>query len=163
MTRKAKTATRNKKPQAVMLVRLRDRIYAHLLGCERGDAGLLENVRNTTIADLARAFDMREATMRREVNRLVAAGGAGLLGDQVFLLPGCKMQPVPAKAPRKTSARTSKMKTRKVAGHEITLAEGVRYCAMRPIGPPPLRFSCRISRAGIGNRAVRWEGWFSRT
>jgi hypothetical protein len=129
------TKTSTKKPQPVILTTLRDRIYCHLRGCERGDLGLLENVPNTTISELAKAFDRNEAVIRREVNTLVATGGAGLLGDRVYPLPGYRMQPVPAKAPRETYAKNSKLKTRKIAGIEITLAEGVRYGATRPMAP----------------------------
>jgi hypothetical protein len=136
MTTKAtKTTMRTKKPQPVILTALRDRLYIHLRGCERGDQGLLENVPNTTISELAKAFDKKEAVIRREVNTLVAMNGAGLLGDRVFPLPGYRMQPVPAKAPRETTAPNRKLKTRKIAGHEITLAEGVRYGATRPMAP----------------------------
>jgi hypothetical protein len=134
-TKATKTKTSTKKPQPVILTNLRDRIYIHLRGCERGDFGLLENVPHTTIPELAKAFDKKEAVIRREVSTLVAAGGAGLLGDRVYPLPGYRMQPVPAKAPRETYAKHSKLKTRKIAGHEITLAEGVRYGATRPMAP----------------------------
>lgn len=129
------TKTSTKKPQPVILTNLRDRIYIHLRGCERGDNGLLENVPNATISGLAKAFDRNEAIIRREVNTLVAANGAGLLGDRVYPLPGYRMQPVRANAPRETCAKHSKLKTKKIAGHEITLAEGVRYGATRPMAP----------------------------
>jgi hypothetical protein len=134
-TKATKTATRTKKPQPVILTNLRDRIYIHLRGCERGDIGLLENVPNATISELAKAFDKSEAVIRREVNTLVAMNGAGLLGDRVYPLPGYRMQPVPANPPRETYAKHSTPKTRKIAGHEITLAAGVRYGATRPMAP----------------------------
>ena len=150
----AKNAPHRKKPQPVVLHRLRDRIYAHLLGCERGEAGPLEGVRHTTLADLARAFDRSEAVMARDVVRLAAAGGAGRLGNLVFPLPGYKMQPIPAKPPRQTTARGNKLRTRNIAGYEVTLAEGVRYSATRPMAPPPntpVTISIRELPSSIGD------------
>ncbi len=151
----AKTKNSLKQPQAVILIR--DRIYAYLRGCERGDSGLLENVPNATISELTRFFNKRESVIRREVNKLVAAGGAGLLGDKVYPLRGYKMRTVPANPPRQTYAVGSKLQTRKIAGHEITLAESVRYVATRPLAPPPnkpVTISIRELPGEIGDLAV---------
>ena len=92
--------------------------------------------------------------MARDVARLAAAGGAGRLGELVFPLPGYQMQPVPAKPPRQTTARGSKLRTRSIAGYEVTLAEGVRYGATRPMAPPPntpVTISIRELPSGIGD------------
>ena len=153
MKPQSKARTCRKKPQPVILTRLRDRIYAYLCGCDRGEIGLLKGVPNATLFSLARAFQMREAAIKREVDRLIAAGGASRLGDQVFPLPGYKMQPVAATLPRNTLTRGSKPKTRSIAGHALTLAEGVRYVAMRPMVPPahkPVTVSIRELPSRIG-------------
>lgn len=151
----AKTKNSLRKPQTVILIR--DRIYAYLRGCERGDSGLLKNVPNATISDLTRFFNKRESVKRREVNKLVAAGGAGVLGDKVYPLRGYKMRTVSVNPPRQTYAPGRKLATRKLAGHEITLAEGVRYVATRPMAPPPnklVTISIRELPGRIGDLAV---------
>ena len=92
--------------------------------------------------------------MARDVARLAAAGGAGRLGELVFPLPGYQMQPVPTKPPRQTAARGSKLRTRSIAGYEVTLAAGVRYGATRPMAPPPntpVTISIRELPSSIGD------------
>jgi hypothetical protein len=147
----------HRKAQPMILVHLRDRIYVHLLGCERGEFGALEGVRHTTIAELARVFDTSESVIRRNVNTLFAEGGAGTLGDRVYPIAGYRMQPVAAKAPRETNAARRGLRTRRIAGQEITLATGVRYGARRPAAPTPnkpVTVSIYELPSGIGSIAA---------
>jgi hypothetical protein len=132
---------------------LNDRIYYYLRGCERGDYGLLENVPYATISELMHAFGKSDAIIRRSLNQLFAQGGVGLVGDKAYPIPGYRPRTSGVRTTSKKPRERQTLKTRKIAGYEITLAEGVRYCATRPIAPPanmPVTVSIHELPSGIG-------------